>query len=420
MGILKTINRHFDAEQPNSLVSYNRAINVLSRDNEFIEEVLNCFAVTPEIRKHPLAIGNVSPLFADIQSMDEQDWKIDIPVPLRNIDLVKVLPNDYALFRISGIKDAELIKTLQADNLEVESRYSARSDLLDYYSLSKFASFLHDHNLDAYARTILDHLHTHLEEQVSCSARLLYHKEDAKYYLRAVTSEKGYKDYGINFSVLVALLAIDAYAKITQDSVFIDSYSIDDSRVSLSFQFAREIPLRDGMSLSLNLLLENDEIRQSSVSLNAIFKVKYGEDGRSLFFKPTAYQKKDGEYSTDMLTYTHGMKVSTVYERISTLPLLISKYAEQIRSNATEILKITNPQETKKYLLCKIQRSRKEEFLGYKTSVIQRIISMEVNTVYDLFDLLRNVEELFGEDIMSRNYWRENLYNALIEKGRRD
>lgn len=420
MGILKTINRHFDAEQPNSLVSYNRAINVLSRDNEFIEEVLNCFAVTPEIRNHPLTIGNVSPLFADIQSLDEQDWKIDIPVPLRNIDLVKVLPNDYALFRISGIKDAELIKTLQADNLEVESRYSARSDLLDYYSLSKFASFLHDHNLDAYARTILDHLHTHLEEQVSCSARLLYHKEDAKYYLRAVTSEKGYKDYGINFSVLVALLAIDAYAKVTQDSVFIDSYSIDDSRVSLSFQFAREIPLRDGMSLSLNLLLENDEIRQSSVSLNAIFKVKYGEDGRSLFFKPTAYQKKDGEYSTDMLTYTHGMKVSTVYERISTLPLLISKYAEQIRSNATEILKITNPQETKNYLLCKIQRSRKEEFLGYKTSVIQRIISMEVNTVYDLFDLLRNVEELFGEDIMSRNYWRENLYNALIEKGRRD
>ena len=325
MGILKTINRHFDAEQPNSLVSYNRAINVLSRDNEFIEEVLNCFAVTPEIRKHPLTIGNVSPLFADIQSLDEQDWKIDIPVPLRNIDLVKVLPNDYALFRISGIKDAELIKTLQADNLEVESRYSARSDLLDYYSLSKFASFLHDHNLDAYARTILDHLHTHLEEQVSCSARLLYHKEDAKYYLRAVTSEKGYKDYGINFSVLVALLAVDAYAKVTQDSVFIDSYSIDDSRVSLSFQFAREIPLRDGMSLSLNLLLENDEIRQSSVSLNAIFKVKYGEDGRSLFFKPTAYQKKDGEYSTDMLTYTHGMKVSTVYERISTLPLLISK-----------------------------------------------------------------------------------------------
>ena len=83
MGILKTINRHFDAEQPNSLVSYNRAINVLSRDNEFIEEVLNCFAVTPEIRKHPLTIGNVSPLFADIQSLDEQDWKWVVICPRR-------------------------------------------------------------------------------------------------------------------------------------------------------------------------------------------------------------------------------------------------------------------------------------------------------------------------------------------------
>lgn len=420
MGILKTINRRFDAEQPDSLVSCNRAINVLSRDNEFIDEVLHCFAITPEKRKLPLTIGNVNPLLADIQSLDEQDWKIDIPVPLRNIDLVKVLPNDYALFHIYGIKDPELIKALRADNLDVESRYSARSDLLDYYSLSKFASFLYDHKMGPYAKTILEHLHANLEEQFTCSARLLYHKEDAKYYLRAVTSEKGYKDYGINFSVLVALLAVDAYAKSKQDSVFIDSYSIDDSRVSLSFQFAKEIPLRDGMSLSLNLLLENDEIRQSSVSLNAIFKVKYGKDDRSLFLKPTAYQKRDGEYSTDMLTYTHGMKVSTVHERISTLPLLIAKYVEQIRTNAAEILKINNPQETKNYLLSKVQRSRKEEFLGYKASVIQKIISMEVNTVYDLFDLLRDVEELFGEDIKSRNYWRENLYNTLIEKGRRD
>ena len=83
-------------------------------------------------------------------------------------------------------------------------------------------------------------------------------------------------------------------------------------------------------------------------------------------------------------------------------------------------MKINKPQETKNYLLSKVQRSRKEEFLGYKASVIQKIISMEVNTVYDLFDLLRDVEELFGEDIKSRNYWRENLYNTLIEKGRRD
>ena len=420
MGILKTINRRFDAEQPDSLVSCNRAVTVLSRDNGFTEEVLRCFAITPEKRKLPLTIGNAGTLLADIQSLDEQDLKIDIPVPLRNIDLVKVLPNDYALFHIYGIKDPELIKALQADNLNVESRYSARSDLLDYYSLSKFASFLHDHKMGAYAKTILEHLHANLEEQFTCSARLLYHKEDAKYYLRAVTSEKGYKDYGINFSVLVALLAVDSYAKSKQDSVFIDSYSIDDSRVSLSFQFSREIPLRDGMSLSLNLLLENDEIRQSSVSLNAIFKVKYGKDDRSLFLKPTAYQKRDGEYSTDMLTYTHGMKVSTVHERISTLPLLIAKYVEQIRTNAAEILKINNPQETKNYLLNKVQRSRKEEFRGYKASVIQKIISMEVNTVYDLFDLLRDVEELFGEDIKSRNYWRENLYNTLIEKGRRD
>ena len=45
---------------------------------------------------------------------------------------------------------------------------------------------------------------------------------------------------------------------------------------------------------------------------------------------------------------------------------------------------------------------------------------MEVNSVFELFELLHKVEELFGDDIKSKNFWREKLYEALIKHGKED
>ena len=58
--------------------------------------------------------------------------------------------------------------------------------------------------------------------------------------------------------------------------------------------------------------------------------------------------------------------------------------------------------------------------MGYKEAVIKKIISMEVKTVFDLFEVLRSVEELFGDDIRSRTFWRERLYETLINRGKND
>ena len=292
--------------------------------------------------------------------------------------------------------------------------------MLEYYNFSKFASSLHTHQMDSYAKSIWEHLQSTIGEEKRCSARLLYHKEKDKYYLRAVTSEQGYKNYGINFSVLVALLAVDAYAKSNNDVVFIDNYSVNDSTVDLSFQFSKKVNLGMGMSLSLNLLLNNDEIRQSSVAMNAMFKVQYDKEGNSIYLKPASYEVKPRQYVADMLTYTHAMKVSTVYEKIQTLPVHINKYIQQVKDNADTILNIKDPQIIKDHLLRKVERARKEEFMGYKESVIKKIISMEVKTVFDLFEVLRSVEELFGDDIRSRTFWRERLYETLINRGKND
>ena len=44
---------------------------------------------------------------------------------------------------------------------------------------------------------------------------------------------------------------------------------------------------------------------------------------------------------------------------------------------------------------------------------------MRVTTenTFTLFEIFREIEELFdNEDVVSRDYWREKLYESLIEK----
>lgn len=372
--------------------------------------------------KEPLLIGNVKQLLADISDLDQQTEKIDATVNLKNIHLGNSLENGHVLFNIHGIQEEELIKRFKADHLTVESQYSARTDILEYYNLSKFASFLNANHMDAYAQQIWETLRTSKLQDKKCMARLIYHTKDQKYYIRAVASENGYRRYGINFSVLVALLAVNEYVKSRQEHAFIESYEIDDSRITMSIQFDRRIRLEEDLYLTLNLSLENDEIRQSSVILNAEFRVVYKKEDREcgIFIKPTNYLKNHGTYSQDMLTYSHGVNVKTAISKVSELPKLIDKYIEQVSKDAVDIKSIKKPQVVQEFIQQKIKNARKDEFIGYKPEVIKKLASMEVNSVFELFELLRKVEELFGDDIKSKNFWREKLYEALIKRGKED
>lgn len=422
MSIIKETRAKYSQEEPQSLASLKQACSILSHDNEFVDEILDCFSIEQngDSMKRPLDIGNVKNLLTDISKLDEQSKKIDVTVGLKDIYLEKVLENDHVLFHIYGIDDRELITAIQADHLIVESQYSARTDIMEYYQFSKFASFLHANQMDEYAQQIWETLRVNTNKDKRCMARLLYHIADDKYYIRAVASENGYKKYGVNFSVLVILLAVNEYVKKNHEHAFIESYSIDDSHVLLSIQFDRRIQLDNGMYLTLNLSLENDEIRQSSVAINAEFRVVYKKDEREsdIILKPTAYLKERGAYSEDMLTYSHGMNVKTAIDRISNLPTLIDKYIELVSKNAIAIQSIKDPQQVKEFIQQKVQSARKEEFIGYKQAVIEKLASIDVHSVFDLFELLRNVEELFGDDIKSKNFWRQKLYDALINRGK--
>ena len=105
MSIIKATRKQYSKEEPNSLASLRHAKSVLSHDNVFIDEVMDCFSIEQDENsmKMPLLVGNLKQLLADISNLDRQCEKIDVSVNLKDIYIEHVLPNDHVLFNLYGI-----------------------------------------------------------------------------------------------------------------------------------------------------------------------------------------------------------------------------------------------------------------------------------------------------------------------------
>ena len=86
---------------------------------------------------------------------------------------------------------------------------------------------------------------------------------------------------------------------------------------------------------------------------------------------------------------------------------------DEVSKDAVAIKSIKRPQVVKEFIQQKIQDARKEDFIGYKPEIIKKLASMKVNSVFELFELLRKVEELFGEDYHSNINIELNLSISL-------
>lgn len=421
MAILNKIVRRFhDGGSVQTMVSLEQAIAVLSKDNEYVDDVLKCFAVDEENEK-VIRIGNVKTLLDDIASLDSSAEKKDVRVKARNIVLDKMLEGEAALFTLYGIDDSEFCGLLHADHLQVETRYSSKDDALDLYNLSKFANHCRDKGWSDLLDYITSYVSVHTNNEEYRSVRLIKLVGSDRYLLRALTSDSAYRNYGINFSVLVALLALNRYEMSTKADVSVDNYQLDDSRLYLSFRLGDAVRVAGNMELSFSLILENDEIKDSSVSFSGVFQLTYTAGGRSthIILRPKAFRDTDElSFSSDMLTYTHSMRVEKVYEKIKGLPLYIEKYVERVSEYAKAIIDIKNPGEVKRFIIDTVSKARKSEFAQYKEDVLRTLAAIESDSIFNLFEALRSVEELFGDDIVSREYWRSKLFEMLFSRGR--
>ncbi len=392
---------------------------ILDKYDEFKEELVKVFNVDTE-KTNVMKIGNAKQLLASINNLDSQCQKVDIVTKVNEITLRKLLEEEKAIFEIVNVSEKYVLKQNRSDILLAETRYAAKADLLEIYNFSKFANYCRDQNYEDLVEMIKNYLkEKNSENNEVLKLRLIYINAENAFYIRAKTSIGDYKNFGINFSVFVALKALSDFVEKTKNEIFINNYVVDDSNLYISFALANTYKINSRLSLSFNLLLENDEVKPSSVSFNGIFKLVYedGDKTSEILLKPRGYKNADTTYVTDLLTYPHRGSIQNVFSKISNLPTLIEHYITQVKTDAEKISSITHPEDIKKLIHDKIKLSKKPEFKTYKWEVLNKLASISVDNMFALFELLRNVEELFEHnDVVSKDFWRMKLYEALVER----
>lgn len=419
MILEKKETKAFVENNSDSLVTTKQLLALLERQPLFKKELIRVFEID-EQNEDVLEIGNSRHLLESLLHIDSQCEKIDISAKIKDIRLLKMLEAEKAIFEISSVTHPTILSKNKSDLLSVETRYSSKNDILDYYNFSKFANYCRDKEFE----DLIDNVKAYLNDKNSDnheqkSLRVIYKKDDAKFYLRAVTSSEDYKDFGINFSVFVALKSLGKYVSETKSPIYINRYTVDESNLYVSFVLDNEVEVSKNMTLAFSLILENDEIKRGAVSFNGFFKLKLNDGGQSseIFLKPKGLKKDNIAYPVELLSYQHRGSVAKVFEKISELPIMIDFFIRQVTEDASRISKIENPDDVRKHIMLKVKHAKKPEFQVYKDTVFKRLMSVTVDNTFKLFELLRTVEELFEhEDVVSRDFWRTKLYETLIER----
>lgn len=417
--ILKKEAKQFKDFDSTSFITTNKLTRILDKRDAFKADLLRVFNVNEE-EVEVLKIGNAKLLLDSLNLLDEQCEKIDISAKVKDIHLKKILEEEKAIFEVFSISDAFILLKNKSDLLTAETRYSAKNDLLDYYNFSKFANYCRDNEFENLIDTIKDYLKVKNSDNSELkNLRLVYKHEDEQFYIRAITSSQDYKDFGINFSVFVACVALGRYVEESKNEIFIDSYVVDDSEVYVSFSTKNQVRVNDNITLSFNLILENDEVKRSSVSFNGVFKLTFKDNDKfsEIYIRPKGIKKDENNYPIDLLTFAHRGKVDSIFEKTKDLSKLITFFISQVSEDAKRIANIKSPDDVKSLIRDKIKNSRKAEFKTYKDTIVKKLTGINVDTTFKLFELLREVEELFEhDDVISRNFWRSKLYESLIER----
>lgn len=416
--IIKNISNGFKQAEPGHLVSSKDLISLFDKRDEFKEDLMRVFRVN-EDELEIFQIDNAKQLIQAVLEIDNKCDKIDIVTKLKDVHLVKMLEQEKAKFEIFDIKNDQIAKVIKSDKLDAESRYNAKHDILEEYHFSKFANYCRDNKYD----DLIDKVEEYIRKNKSSTdlkigLRFVYLKETGEFLIRSKTSESAYKDFGVNFSVFTAIVSIGRYAKESGYTIYVDNFRVDESTIYVSFQLSKVLKIADDLQMKINLTLENNEIGEGAVKFNGVCKLIYTNNGEesSIFIKPKGIKDKAKGYSVDLLTYAHRGKVDKVYEQLESLSHRITLFIDQVAEEAPRIVELSHTDDVKKLIARKVKYSQKEEFKQYKKPILDKLAKISVDSTFKLFELLGEVEQLFGhQDVISRDFWRQKLYEALIE-----
>lgn len=407
---INNINMDFKKSEDNSFVTLGELFE-LNIQPEIKAELRKEIKDDDEFMIH---IGNSKDLLNTAKLFDEQLDKIDQKVKMGNVSLDKSLDKEKAIFLIAGCTEKSITNNNNSDLISATTIYSARKDILNYQGIYEFANKAREKNTDEYkailARLVSDVASAEKKNLTEKSLRLLYDKAKDIYYIRAITSANHYKDYGINFSIIVTLYQLNKIAISTSIEIFIDKFHISDSEIYISFDISRSQKLRNDAEMSIKLIMENNEIKRDSFSLSGSIQINY-QDSKFEFTPDHKFLKSK---NVNLLNIIHRGKLSKALSKISDIEEYISAF-----SNQAQKIDLIIPEKDCKdiwEIILKAIHDVRNETID-KTEINKRTALIIVNTTVELYKGIGIINDYFNQlDITAFKFWKDKLASILIKR----
>jgi hypothetical protein len=335
--------------------------------------------------------------------------KIDIESKLENIHILGVLGKNSAKLEISKIVNPEILLKTRKDIIETETIYNSKRDFFNIFSSDDYINFCLSNNLNGIIEENINLIENeNVYKQKIKNFRVL--KDNDSFYLRAITSANRYKNYNINFSIFITLLALNEIQKKNKGSFEIDNFSCSESEISLYIKRIEKKQILKDINVSFVLELENDEIKGEAVKFKGVIKVSSKDN--EFYISP--------DEEPNIIYFSHSKPLLQVRSIIHNMSKNIDTFINKTYKHVENISKLNNKTVTRDiqtYIYETARKSKQSEFVSEHRKEVLRLLEQESNTIYDLFEKLGKIDLLIGDSfIKSKDYWRNKIYK-IITKG---
>ncbi|WP_281778018.1 hypothetical protein [Croceibacter atlanticus] len=404
MSIVK--RRVVNEIQPNDQGILVKDAFKLIENSEFKEVLSSIFDVDNQLKEF-IEVPGAKNLVRELLDLESKIDKVDLDTPLKNVHLNKFTEDGQISLQIFEVDDPRLIKKAKSDLLHVETRYSVRSDYLNsLYEADKFLSYMNRIKQDAIVDANIKMLESLNKTNGNSKKFRVVVNEDGKFFVRAITSVKQYKDYNNRLSLFVALMQLHRLFKTGKHSFKVSSYHFDDSHLRVTFNSNKSFKFLDKSTISFALELSNDEIKREAVKFNGIFAVDLGKKD-SLYLKPEAK-------TSSLVSFPHNVNLNTAMDYFDNLDEIIDDFINSTKDDFKHVKNVKKPDDLRMRLVQIISRAQTKGVKKYRAN-IKNLLSNRVGTLFELMELANVVDDVFEEeDIKVRDFWRFKLYNVLV------
>lgn len=398
-----------DIQLLDSGITVKKALKLIEK-SEFYNEIYEIFNIK-EIENDFVEIKGADELVKAVITSDEECEKIDIDCKLSDISIAKFTESNQLLFDISNVIDPRILKTTKNDLIKAESIYSVKSEYLNtIYSIEKYLDFCRRNKYEDIIQQNLDMLKQKNKENNNSRKIRLLKASDDKFYARAITSVENYKDYNLRLSLFIALIELHRLIKYKSQDYYVNSYSVTDSDLKVIFKSNKKHKISNDIQIGFSLELINDEIRREAVKFNGIF---------SIYFAKAEIHVKPDVTKSAITSFTHGMGIEKVKERITGLSENIHHFITDTIDDAKTIKILDKPDLFREHILQKVHYSRNQEFNNLYKSQVKNLLSSKVNSIFELSEIFNKVDLLITDDhIDSQDFWRFKLYQVLLDNAK--